>query len=134
MLTLWNEHHAFRHLHRDLDRLFGPHSVYAGFSAAVDVEENDSAYVLRADLPGFGQDDIDIRLEASELIISGTRAAPSERSGLRERRFGRFVRRFQVGPGVSGGDIAADYRDGVLTVTLPKAESAKARQIPVAVH
>ncbi len=141
MLTLWRPERELACWSRDFDDLLGRFDAGSGissFSPAVDVEETEGGFVLLADLPGLNEKDIDIRVDGQELVISGTRETSSGRkdngSRIRERRFGKFVRRFSLGPHISGKGIEAAYKNGVLTVKLPKTEEAKPRQIPVTVH
>lgn len=128
-------------LNRDLDELFNwrwADNAVHSYSPAVDVEETEDGFVLRADLPGLNEKDIDIRADGDELVLSGSRefSRDEEHNGsrIRERRFGKFVRRFRLGPHVKRDGIEASYKSGVLTVSLPKSEEAKPRQIQVTVH
>ena len=107
-------------------------------SLAVDLREEDGAYLIEADLPGFEEKDIDVTLESDELTIRASRESQQneERNGfkLRERYHGSFQRSFRLGEKVSRDDIEASYRNGVLTVVLKKAPEAAPKQIPVAVN
>lgn len=139
MLTLLRPETEFARLGQDVDNLFGwfgNSGGLASFSPAVDVEETEDGFVLKADLPGLSEKDIDIHIDGQELVISGGRETSNERNGskIRERRFGKFVRRFTLGRTINGKGIEAAYKNGVLTVKLPKSEEAKPRQIPVTVH
>ena len=106
------------------------------YSPAVDVEETEDSFVLRADLPGLNEKDVDIKVDGDELVLSGSRENSREENGsrIRERRFGKFVRKFKLGPRVKSDGIEASYTSGVLTISVPKSEDAKPRQIPVTVH
>ncbi len=103
------------------------------FTPLADVEETDDAYVVEIELPGVRKSDVDIELTGAHLTVTGERKA-RERSGIlrrRERVVGRF--RYEVAlPGeVEEDGVSARLDDGVLTVTVPKAERARRRRIPV---
>ncbi|MEE9385538.1 MAG: Hsp20 family protein [Nannocystaceae bacterium] len=101
----------------------------------VDVEEMDDKFVVRADLPGMDEKNIEVTLDDGVLSITARREDTREEarhSGrLRERRFGRFARRFQVGPEVDAQAVGASYKSGVLAVELPKKAAVQARQIEI---
>lgn len=104
---------------------------------AMDVRETPDAFIVTASVPGVPADDVDITVLGDTLRIRGERREDREETGengrwlLRERRFGAFERSVSLPSTVKSGDASADFRDGVLTVTLPKAEEAKPRSIPV---
>ncbi len=108
-----------------------------GFGLALDVEENQEAYIVRANLPGVSLDDISVNIHEDVLTIAGETASDerSEDSRLliRERRSGKFSRSLRFPTVVNGEAIEASFEDGVLSITLPKAEHVKPRQIPVTV-
>jgi HSP20 family protein len=91
--------------------------------------------VLRADLPGLRREDIDLTVENSTLTLRGERrrddAVPEDRYHRVERQVGAFQRSFTLPNTVDGTRVRADYRDGVLTVTLPLRDEARPRQIQV---
>lgn len=99
-----------------------------------DVREVEGGYILDVDLPGFKKDDITIRLENGYLIISAAKEINrDENDGCgkymrRERWAGRVSRRFHVGPSVREEDIHPRYADGVLTISLPKAQKRAAQE------
>ena len=96
---------------------------------ALDVCEDDNSYSVKASLPGIDPADLDISFSENTLTIQGETQAESVEENakwhLRERRFGRFVRSITMPATVNADDIRADYEDGVLTLTLPKAEEVK---------
>jgi HSP20 family protein len=134
MLTLWKPSDEWFSFGRELDRWFdeGP---TRGPCPAVDIEEEENRFVLRADLPGVDEKDLEVRVHEGVLILGGKRTETREeqRGGgvYRERSTGSFSRQFRLGPGVDDTKIEASYKNGVLTVVLPKQEAAKPRQIPV---
>jgi len=108
------------------------------WSPAVDIVETEDTLSLKADLPDVKIEDIDIRMENNTLTLRGTRKFEKDSTvkGWHriERSYGDFVRSFQVNATVDTEKIAADYKNGVLTVTLPKKEAAKPRQVKVEIQ
>ena len=113
-----------------------------GFAAAttwvppVDIfQSGDKELVLKAELPDMSRDDIDITVENGTLTIKGEKKLASDVSEEQfhhiERRYGAFSRSFSLPQTVDTGKVAAEYRNGVLTVRLPLREEAKPRQIKV---
>ncbi len=103
----------------------------------VDIYETaDRQIVLKAELPGLERSDIDLTVENSTLTIRGERkrdgAVPEDRYHRVERAYGGFTRSFTLPATIDGAKVRAEYRDGVLTVTLPTREEARPRQIEVA--
>jgi HSP20 family protein len=107
------------------------------WTPAVDIFEDENKVVLKADLPDVEQKDIEVKLENGTLTLKGERKFESEekQKGYHrlERAYGSFVRYFTLPETVEPEGVKADYRNGVLTVTLPKKEIAKPRTIQVAV-
>jgi HSP20 family protein len=105
------------------------------WSPRVDVEETAEAIVVHADLPGIDKKDLKVNLENNLLTIRGERKSEREEKGKNyyrsERAFGTFQRTFTLSERVKAESIKADYKNGVLTVTLPKAEEAKPRDISI---
>ena len=104
----------------------------------VDVYETDSAFVIEADLPGVHQENVDISFEQNTLTLKGTRAptlqTPSQgelRVYTAERVSGDFSRSIRLPEYVDGDRIEASYANGVLTITVPKAQSARPRKIAI---
>lgn len=106
------------------------------FSPALDVEENDDGFTLHVELPGVKADDVDVSIEENVLTIAGQRDfyADKNADGFRriERRFGTFHRAIRLPDRVDPSAIQANYKDGLLTVSVPKAEESKPRKIQVA--
>jgi HSP20 family protein len=105
---------------------------------AVDVWETENEMVLSFDLPGIPEDKINVELDDDVLTVSGERERTHEHSSDRfyrfERRFGTFSRSVTLPAGVTEKDIAANYKDGVLEIRVPKPEEAKPMRIPVAIE
>jgi len=102
---------------------------------AVDVFDNKDAVVLKAELPGMNPDDIQIEVEDNVLTLKGERkfeeTLDEERYYRDERRYGSFQRSLALPQGVKADEIQANYDDGILTVTVPKAEEEKPKKIEV---
>jgi HSP20 family protein len=99
----------------------------------VDIIENDQAIVLRSDLPGVKKDDLKIDVHEGVLTLTGTvEAVPSHFNTIyQEYEIGGFSRRFTLGQHIDQQKIEAKLDNGVLTLTLPKAEAAKPRKIEI---
>ena len=120
---------------RDLlawDPFFAGREVSA-FSPAFEVKETADAFVLKADMPGIADKDLDIALHNSVLTISGSRAAEERKEGesyaLYERQYGSFSRSFSLPDTADGDRIEAKLDTGVLTLTIYKRAEAKPRKI-----
>jgi len=107
------------------------------WTPALDLREDADQVVVNVELPGLNREDFDISLQDGNLRIAGEKKVQSENkegSTYRsERFFGRFERAITLPVDVDGSKVTANYRNGVLTVTLPKAEQAKPKKIDVAV-
>ena len=105
------------------------------WAPAVDIYEGEHELVVKADLPDVKPEDLDIRVENNILTIRGERKFEKkvdEKNYLRvERAYGSFARSFQLANTVNTEAIKADYKDGVLTLSIPKREEAKPKQIKV---
>lgn len=101
----------------------------------MNITEDDINYYLRAELPGVKSDDLEINATDNNISINGERKIPEENENARfhrrERDFGRFSRAITLPGKVDSDKISANLADGMLTITIPKAESAKPRQIEI---
>ncbi len=104
---------------------------------AVDIVEEDEAYVAKVELPGVNKDDVKITMQDNILTIRGEKK--EEKKGKEgnahrvERYYGSFQRSFSLPTSVKSDRIEAEYKDGILTINMPKAEEAKPKQIEVKV-
>ena len=107
---------------------------------AMDVKEDEEAYLATFDLPGLSKDDVEITVDDNVLTVSGERKWESEddeadeskgRYHRVERSYGKFTRSFTLPRTVRATDVKAEFKDGVLHLTLPKSEEAKARRIDI---
>jgi len=137
--SAWNDLFQSR---REIDRVFdrfvgGAGSMTGPWVPVVDVRETKDAIEVVAELPGMRPDDVEVNIENNILSISGekkqevTEGSPEAEYHLIERRCGRFERSFTLPRTVDAGKIAAKFTDGLLTVTLPKADAAKPRRVEI---
>jgi len=136
------DEHPIQSLHRELNRLFD--DVFRGFGVPafggaawpnVELSESGKEIHVTAELPGLDEKDVDILLEDGLLTLRGEKRSEIEDRdrGYSERSYGRFERRIGLPKGVDRDRASATFRNGLLTVTLPKTEAANenVRRIPV---
>lgn len=120
-------------LQEELDRLF--ESPMTGWAPALDVHEDKDGFSIRVELPGMKREDIEVTLQDGALVITGERKEEKVTNETtvhrQERYYGKFTRALTLPAAVSGDKVKAQYKDGILTVTLPKAEEAKPKPITV---
>ena len=141
----WSGLERLSDLREEIDRLFEAplaqlaqtSQLLSGWTPVIDVFEDKDNFYVNVELPGMKKDQIELSLHEGCLSISGERkvAKTSEESDVyrAERFFGRFQRTVSLPAQVTADKVKAQYKDGVLTVTLPKAEEAKPKQIDVSV-
>ncbi len=104
---------------------------------SVDVEETDSSYIVRADLPGMEKNDIKIALTEDTLSIKGERKMKKEEKGKTYHRietsYGKFQRTITLPAEIKPDEAKAEYKNGVLTINLPKSEKSKPKEIEIEV-
>ena len=141
-LNRWEPFRGAATLQEQVNRLFGNVLEHSGeesnltsWAPAVDIYETEHELVVKADLPEVDPKELDIRVENNLLTIRGERKFEkrlNEENYLRvERAYGSFSRSFSLANTVNSEAIKADYQDGVLTLTIPKREEAKPKQIKV---
>jgi HSP20 family protein len=120
---------------RLFDTLFQPVNSSQRWAPAMDLVEADDHFVLKADLPGLGDDDVNIEVQDGTLTISGERKSETEKREKGwyrvERSFGRFSRSLSLPEGVDADRIEASFDKGVLEVRIPKPEERKPRRIEI---
>lgn len=144
MNTSYEPWSALRQMQRDLSQLFngGANADEDGSSIAtslwtppVDIKEEESCFVLKADVPGVDRKDIDVTMENGLITIKGERKLETDQdlNGFRrvERRHGTFYRRFSLPDYADAERISAKCKDGVLEVTVPKLQKAQPKRITV---
>lgn len=122
-------------LPRDFERLFLPLGEAAVWKPRVDISETEAEFLVAAELPGLEEKAIDVALEDGVLTIRGERKAESHGEDAHVLRseswHGAFRRSLRLPAEVDADAVKAVYRNGVLTVTLPKAPEARSRSIPI---
>jgi HSP20 family protein len=140
-LSNWPSFDRLSSLRNDLDRLFDlswsgrDSGLFSGWSPALDVFDEKDHFVVNAELPGMKKEEIELSFQDGVLSISGERKQTTEKTEgetyRSERYFGKFQRSVTLPVAVDSSKISASYKDGILSVTLPKSEAAKPKQIQV---
>jgi len=144
-ITLWRRRRPFEGLTRwfdDLDSWFDDdfftETLERKWAPAVDIEEKDGKYLLKADLPGLKKEDIHLELHDGYLTLKGERKSEHEEKKENyhrmERTYGSFQRSFRVPESVTEKDIKAKYHDGVLEMTIPAPKEEKPKAIDVKIE
>jgi HSP20 family protein len=157
--TTPSEWRPFESLRREVDRLFDDFQVGSwrspfgrnvfdvapfwrgelswGKAPAVDIVDKEKAYEITAELPGMDESNIDVKFADGTLIIKGEKRDEKEEKKkdyyLSERRYGSFQRSFRVPDGIDADKIEANFKNGVLTVTLPKTPQAQKSEKKIAI-
>jgi HSP20 family protein len=141
-MTVWN---PFREMENMFDRYnrAGGRSLdtdlgFADWSPTVDIEESDNFYLIRADVPGVDKKDINVHMDKGVLSITGEKHEKKEtgkgtKRHRTERYSGSFARRFTLPGTIQADKIDATYKDGVLSLMIPKTEEAKPKSIDIKV-
>lgn len=129
--TRWDPLRDLLALHEHLGHIVGTDAP--GWTPPVDLYETSTEFVLIAELPGLSRDQIDIQAEDNRIMIRGERSGqvPCDHYHRIERGHGQFSRTFALPESVDVAAVSADLKDGLLTVTIPKAASRSARRIDV---
>jgi len=145
-----NEQNPFLALHREVNRLFD--DVFRSFDAPVpalsrlaswstgwpnvEISENDKEIRVTAEVPGLEEKDIDVTLDDGVLTLRGEKRSETEDKDRQfsERFYGRFERRIPLGVEIEEDKAAADFKNGVLTVTLPKTARAQSKAKRIAIN
>lgn len=130
-------------LHRQMNRLFddlfdqdadtGSFARGGMATPAMEVHQSDDKLEITAELPGVKEEDIDLTVEDGVLTLRGEKKyeRTDEERGYSERRYGTFERRLTLPSNIDEDKCSADFKDGVLTITMPKSEKARGRRIPL---
>lgn len=111
----------------------GPRPSAAGdWTPAADLSDREAETVVEIDLPGIDRESLDVRMDGDQLVVSGTRTRAGT-GRITERPSGTFERRFSISGKIDQSGISADYRDGVLTIRLPRAPETEARRVKIKV-
>lgn len=134
--SIWRE---MDRMQREMNRLFNSYSPYRLRTApsypAINIWANEEGLLVHAEMPGVQVDDIDVSVDGKTLTISGARKSDDLPEGARlhrkERRFGDFSRTIQLPLAVNSEQVKASFKDGVLSIILPGAESEKPKKITI---
>jgi len=146
-LVKWDPFKELEDVSNRLNRLFGrplEHTepgqnmlAVADWSPSVDISETSTAYLVKAEIPDVKKEDVKVTVQDGMLTIQGERKMEKEEKGKKfhriERSYGSFMRSFRVPDDAEEGKVKAEFKEGMLNVTLPKTEKAKSRSINVSV-
>lgn len=145
-LSTWPGFGRLTNLRDEIDRLFevplaelthASQQLFSGWNPAIDMHEDKDNLYVRVELPGMKKEEIEVSLHEGTLTISGERKRDTKQESgevyRSERFFGRFQRTVMLPSAVASDKVKAQYKDGVLSITLPKTEEAKPKQIDVSV-
>lgn len=143
-LVRWDPFAELEDVSTRLNRFFGRRPMGAEgsmtvteWTPVVDVEENNEGYLVKAELPGLKREDIKVTVNNGMLMLQGERRAEKEEKGKRfhriERSYGSFYRSFTLPEGVNDEKLNAEFKDGVLTIMIPKAPEVKPKAVQIQV-
>lgn len=144
-IVRWDPFRELEDMNERLNRIFsrplasresGKDALVAfDWAPSCDIAENSEEFVIKAELPGVSKDDVKVGIDNGVVRIQGERKQEKEEKDKRfhrvERSYGSFLRSFTLPTNIDENKIAADYKDGILTVRLPKAPNAKPKSIDV---
>jgi HSP20 family protein len=140
-LTRWDPFRELETLSTRMNQLFPPtvrradDVTFADWAPAVDVQESDKEYLVKADLPEIKKEDMKIAIDDGVLSMEGERKQEKEEKNKKfhkvERVYGKFVRRMALPSDVDEMKVSAEFKDGVLNVHLPKTENARPHSVDV---
>lgn len=145
-IVKWNPFRELEEIQRRLNRMFTDTGVakvndepffMADWAPAVDIRETEKHFAVKVDLPDVKKEDIKVEMHDGVLTVQGERKQEKEEKGDRfhriERQYGTFVRRFTMPTQVDEAKVMADFKDGVLNITLPKAMAAVVKPVDIKV-
>lgn len=144
-LIKWNPFSELEDISNRLNQIFGRSVAATGhemmkvtdWTPSVDISETDKAYLIKAEIPEVKKEDVKVTVDNDMLTIQGERKMEKEEKGKKfhriERSYGSFVRSFRLPDGVDESKAKAEFKDGVMTVTLPKSEKAKTKAVEISV-
>ena len=100
-------------------------------SLPLDYEEKEEKFLFSIDMPGISKDDVSIEVDKNCLVVNAERKEEMENKSYTEKKYGRFQRMIRISQNVQSDKINAKFKDGVLTLEIPKSESVKAKIIPI---
>ena len=150
-LVKWNPARELLNVEREFNKLFNTFNSRFGFdestmneelenavwSPLTDISENKDQYILKLDLPGVSKENLKLNFHDGELIISGERKQEKEDKDSKyhriERTYGKYYRSFTLPQTIQADKINAEFKDGQLTITVPKSEEAKPKELEIKV-
>jgi len=146
-LIKWDPFRELEDVSNRLNRIFGRSTAraesgqemlaVADWSPSIDISETDAAYLIKAEIPGVKKEDVKVTIQDGMLTIQGERKMEKEEKGKKfhrvERSNGSFVRSFRIPDNADENSVKAEFKDGMLNVTLAKSAKAKAKSVNVAV-
>ncbi|UCF71801.1 MAG: Hsp20/alpha crystallin family protein [candidate division WOR-3 bacterium] len=140
-MSRWEPFRDMLSLRADMDRLFttlfgqAPEEREGFWAPVVDIEEDNENILVKAEIPGMKKEDIKVSVQGNMLNITGERKQESEVKSKTfhrvERSYGRFSRMITLPTDVDSDKVKASYKDGILSITMPKPESVKPRHVDV---
>jgi len=146
-LIKWDPFRELEEVSTRLNRIFGRSLArsesgnemlaVADWAPSVDISETDSAYLIKGEIPGVKKEDVKVTVQDGMLTIQGERKQEKEEKGKKFHRvecsYGSFVRSFRVPDDADENKVKAEFKDGMINITLPKSEKAKPKAIEVSV-
>jgi HSP20 family protein len=146
-LVKWNPFSELEDVSDRLNRIFGRTSVraesdremlaVADWMPSVDISETDGSYLVKGEIPGVKKEDVKVTIQDGMLTIQGERKHEKEEKGKKFHRvecsYGSFVRSFRVPDDADENKVKAEFKDGMINITLPKSAKAKTKSIEVSV-
>jgi len=146
-IVKWDPFKELEDVSNRLNRIFGrfPARAESGqemltladWSPSADITETDAAYLIKAEIPGVQKEDVKVTVQDGMLTMQGERKMEKEEKGKKfhriERSYGSFVRSFRIPDDADENSVKAEFKDGMLSVTLSKSEKAKPKSINVSV-
>lgn len=147
-LVKWDPFREMEDISTRLNRIFArksfPHLTARGllkaadWTPSVDISETDTAYLIKAEIPGVRKEDTKVRIQNGMLTIQGQRNQEKEEKGAKfhriERTFGSFLRSFRLPDDAADSGVTAEFKDGMLNVTLPKAIKTREKAVSITVN
>lgn len=146
-LVKWDPFRELEDISRQLNRVFGRFPsrfetdrelmAMADWTPSVDISETDTEYVIKGEIPGVKKEDVKITLENGLITLRGERKQEKEEKDKKfhriERSYGSFVRSFRLPDNVDENAVKAEFKDGMINVTLPKTAKSKAKSVDVSI-
>lgn len=143
-IAKWNPFRELEQMQARLNRMLGEPGprfdepfAFADWAPAVDIQETENEFAVKADLPEVRKEDIKVELADGVLTIEGERKKEKEEKGKKfhriERQYGQFIRRFALPTEIDAAKVKADFKDGVLNVHVPKSPNGKPKSVEIKV-